>query len=198
MCAKIVSGFLMCQSLRVQHCLNHKVFPAGGFFFLTITCQLFLFVLICAINSLQRKIKDIRLFKVCNTVKIYIWWKLTDSLFRAAHISVLLFQLTWTTYASLPTVQLSKSGDCRKHCAVSFAFETNHFCIILAEGMVNLNFVRFTFNKGPVTSLTDCQTTKWQEEFPIIGIVVTNKWSHWLKRRAAEGKWYGVKWNSHW
>lgn len=195
--AKIVSGFLMCQSLKALHCQNHETFPAGGFFFFNNNLSI---VFVCSDiwYSLQRKIRDIRLFSVCNTVKTYIWRKLTDFLFRTAHISVLLFQLTWTTYASLPTVQLSKSGDCRKHCAVSFAFETDCFSTVLGEGRVSLNFVRFTFNKGPDTSLTDCQPTKWQEEFPIIGIVVTTKYNHWLKRRAAEGKWYGVKWNSHW
>lgn len=64
-------------------------------------------------------------------------------------------------YASLPIVQPSKSEDCRKHCAVSLAFETDCFSTVLGEGRVSLSLNDFNVNKGPDTTFRDCQPRKW-------------------------------------
>lgn len=78
-------------------------------------------------------------------------------------------------YASLPTVQPSKSEDCRKHYAVSLDFETNCFSTVLGDGRASLSLTALMFSKGPGTSLTDCQPTKWQEELPTVGVIIANK-----------------------
>jgi len=99
-----------------------------------------------------------------------------DSFFRAAHISVLLVSadlnnVRFSAYRTAIKIRRLQKALC---CEFGLWDRLLLYSTWGREGQLK-SISTLVFNKGPETSLTDCQPTQWQDELPIVGVIIANK-----------------------